>query len=60
MIDFNYYAPTQVVFGRQAEERVGELVKHYGGHRVLLHYGGHSAIKSGLLDKVCRCCKTVE
>lgn len=54
MIDFNYYAPTQVVFGRQAEERVGELVKHYGGHRVLLHFGGHSAIKSGLLDKVCR------
>ncbi len=52
MIDFNYYAPTQVIFGRQAEEHVGELVKQYNGHRVLLHYGGQSALKSGLLEKV--------
>ena len=53
MKDFNYYAPTQVVFGEQSEEKVAELVKHYGGHKVLVHYGGKSAIKSGLLDKVC-------
>ena len=54
MKDFNYYAPTQVVFGEQSEEKVAELVKHYGGHKVLVHYGGKSAIKSGLLDKVCK------
>jgi alcohol dehydrogenase YqhD (iron-dependent ADH family) len=53
MIDFNYYAPTEVVFGRRAEEQVGELVKRYGGTRVLVHYGGESAKRSGLLDKVC-------
>ncbi len=35
MQDFNYYAPTQVVFGRQSEDQVAELVKKYGGHKVL-------------------------
>ena len=54
MRDFNYYAPTQVVFGGQSEEKVADLVKHYGGHKVLVHYGGQSAIRSGLLDKVCK------
>lgn len=54
MIDFNYYAPTEVVFGKESEEKVAQLVKHYGGHQVLVHYGGQSAIKSGLLDKICK------
>ena len=53
MQDFNYYAPTQVVFGRHSEEQVASLVKQHGGHKVLVHYGGKSAIKSGLLDKIC-------
>jgi len=52
MKDFNFYAPTQVVFGRQSEERVAELIKHYGGKKVLVHYGGGSAKRSGLLDKL--------
>lgn len=52
MQNFNYYAPTQVVFGRETENKVAALVKKYGGTKVLLHYGGQSAIKSGLLDKV--------
>ena len=53
MKDFNYYAPTEVVFGEQSEEQVAQLVKKYGGTKVLVHYGGQSAIKSGLLDKIC-------
>ena len=53
MRDFNYYAPTEVVFGRQSEEQVASLVKKYGGTKVLVHYGGKSAIRSGLLDKIC-------
>jgi len=52
MKDFNFYAPTQVVFGRQSEEQVAALVKHYGGTKVLVHYGGGSAKRSGLLDKL--------
>ena len=53
MRDFVYHAPTEVVFGKQSEEKVASLVKKYGGHKVLVHYGGKSAKKSGLLDKIC-------
>lgn len=52
MVDFKYYAPTHVVFGRDSEKQVGKLVKKYGGTKVLLHYGGSSAEKSGLLGVV--------
>ena len=51
--DFNYYAPTEVVFGKQSEEQVALMVKKYGGTKVLVHYGGQSAVRSGLLSKVC-------
>lgn len=50
--DFNFYSPTQVVYGKSAEEQLAALVKRYGGTRVLVHYGGGSARRSGLLDKV--------
>lgn len=52
MIDFNYYAPTEVVFGKNSEEQLAKLVKRYGGTKVLVHYGGKSAKRSGLLDKI--------
>ncbi len=53
MKDFVYYAPTEVVFGEHSEERVASLTKKYGGTKVLVHYGGKSAVRSGLLDKIC-------
>ena len=52
MNDFNYYAPTRVVFGRESEARLPELIKQYGGTKVLIHYGGGSARRYGLLDRV--------
>ena len=52
MKDFNFYAPTRVVFGRESEEKLPQLIQQYGGGKVLVHYGGGSARKSGLLDKV--------
>ena len=54
MKDFNFYAPTRVVFGKSAEEKIGELVKANGGHKILVHYGGGSAERSGLLGVVRR------
>lgn len=51
--DFEFYAPTRVVFGKDSEERIAEMVSTYGGKRVLVHYGGQSALRSGLIDKVC-------
>ena len=53
MKDFVYYAPTEVVFGKDSEKQVASLVKKYGGKKVLVHYGGQSAKKSGLLDNIC-------
>ena len=53
MKDFVYHAPTEVVFGKESEEKVAGLVKKYGGHKVLVHFGGQSALRSGLLDKIC-------
>ena len=53
MKDFIYYAPTEVVFGQESEEKVALLTKSYGGTKVLVHYGGQSAVRSGLLDKIC-------
>lgn len=52
MRNFGFYAPTRVVFGKDTHLQVGELIKEYGGKRVLVHYGGKSAEDSGLLDQV--------
>ena len=52
MKDFNYYAPTRVIFGRESEEKLVEQIRQNGGTKVLVHFGGGSARKSGLLDKV--------
>ena len=50
--NFEYYSPTRVVFGRGTEQKVGSLIREYGGTRVLVIYGGKSAVRSGLLDRV--------
>lgn len=50
--NFEYYAPTKVVFGQNTEHQVGDLVKKFDGKKVMIHYGGHSAFSSGLLDRV--------
>ena len=41
MLGFTYYTPTKVEFGKCAVEKVGALMKQFGGTRVLIHYGGH-------------------
>lgn len=53
MKNFQYYAPTQVVFGKDTESQVGELVKAQNGTKVLVHYGTGSVKRTGLLDRVC-------
>ncbi len=52
MIDFDFVAPTRVIFSRNAEERLSELLKEYGIRSVLLVYGGGSIKRSGLYDRV--------
>ena len=52
MNNFNFYSPTEFVFGKDRENECGTYVKKFGGSKVLIHYGGNSAKKSGLLDRV--------
>ena len=49
--NFEFYSPTRVIFGKGTEQRVGALVREYGGTRVLVVYGGKSAVRSGVLDR---------
>ena len=52
MNNFNFYSPTEFVFGKDREVECGDYVIKHGGSKVLLHYGSSSAKKSGLLDRV--------
>lgn len=54
MKNFEYFAPTKVVFGKDTELQTGKLIREQGGTKVLVHYGSRSAKASGLLDRVCR------
>ena len=52
MNNFQFYSPTEFVFGRGMENEAGTYVKKHGGTKVLLHYGGGSAVRSGLLSRI--------
>ncbi len=52
MLNFEFYCPTRVFFGRDQHKRVGEIIKSYGFKKVLLHYGEGSIKKTGLYDEV--------
>ncbi len=51
MEDFRFYAPTEIIFGKDAEDKLGETARKYG-KRALIVFGKNSVIKSGLLDSV--------
>ena len=36
MFDFYYFTPTKVVFGKNTESRVAELIKEFGGTKILM------------------------
>ncbi|MBO4652132.1 MAG: iron-containing alcohol dehydrogenase [Lachnospiraceae bacterium] len=52
MFGFRYFTPTKVVFGKDTEYQVADLIREFGGTKVLIHYGGGSVIRSGLLARV--------
>ena len=52
MKKFEFYAPTEIIFGQDTECRTGEMAKLYGANKVFVVYGGQSAKKSGLIDRV--------
>ena len=52
MQNFEFKCPTEIIFGKDAEEKTAEKVQKYGGHRVVVLYGGGSAVKSGLISRI--------
>ena len=51
MKNFEFQNPTKIIFGRDAEEKVGDEVAGYSKN-ILLHFGGGSIKTSGLYDRV--------
>ena len=51
MVNFNYCAPTRLIFGKNVVEQLPEVMNQFG-RRILLTYGGGSIKRSGLYDKV--------
>ena len=52
MLNFEYYTPTKIVFGKDSEKDVARLILEYSAKKILLHYGGGSVKKTGLLDRI--------
>ncbi|MBR6524020.1 MAG: iron-containing alcohol dehydrogenase [Clostridia bacterium] len=52
MLDFTYYTPTKVYFGRDKHKDVGEIIKNLGYSKIMMQYGKESIKKTGLFDEV--------
>ncbi len=52
MINFEYYTPTKVYFGKNREKEVGSIIKKLKYQKVLLHYGQSSIKELGLYDRI--------
>ena len=50
MLNFDYYNPTRIVFGKDSIARIDKLVP--ANARVLILYGGGSAERNGTLAEV--------
>ncbi len=53
MNSFTFQIPTEIVFGKDSEALTASLVRKYKGSRVMIVYGGGSAVRSGLLERIC-------
>lgn len=51
MFDFVYYTPTKVLFGKESEKKVGEIMSAQQCSKVLIHYS-NTARRTGLLELV--------
>ena len=52
MLDFVYYAPTKVYFGKDKHKDVGKIINEYGYKKIMMQYGMGSIKKSSLYDEV--------
>lgn len=52
MENFQYYTPTKILFGKDTQHKVGEMIRSYGYDKVLFHYGSGSIRKIGLYEQI--------
>jgi len=52
MLDFLYYTPTKVFFGKEKHKEIGKIINEYGFKKIMLQYGMGSIKKTGLYDSV--------
>ena len=52
MDNFTFWSPTLFEFGKGSEEKTGELIRLFGGSKVLVHFGGGSVKRNGVLARV--------
>ena len=50
--NFSFHMYTEILFGKGTECQVADMIKKYGGTKVLFVYGGGSIKRSGLYDRV--------
>ncbi|NLV85267.1 MAG: iron-containing alcohol dehydrogenase, partial [Spirochaetales bacterium] len=51
MLNFSYYNPTRIIFGKGTLDKVGAEAAQYG-KKVLFHYGSGSIKRNGVFDAV--------
>ena len=51
MLDFEYYNPTKIIFGKNSIEQISGLLEGYG-KKIMLLYGGGSIKKNGIYEKI--------
>lgn len=52
MLDFEYYTPTKVFFGKGKQKNIGKIISDYGYKKVMLQYGKGSIKVGGLYDDI--------
>lgn len=52
MLNFTFYAPTKVYFGKDTHKEVGKIISEYGYKTIMMQYGKSSIKKNGLYDEV--------
>lgn len=52
MLNFEYYNPTRIVFGKDQLHRLPELLNEFEAKNILIAYGGGSLERTGTLDSI--------
>lgn len=60
MENFEFYNPTRIIFGKEAEKKIGKILEKDDVERVLFVYGKSSIKETGLYDRIVKALKKKE